>query len=175
MLIDSGIDAWVTYGMTETCSHVALRHISQNFYSALPGFAFDIDNRGCLTVIHNNMSFKSLQTNDVVNLISSDMFEWLGRHDNVINSGGIKIHPECDEALLAEVIVDRCYYITSRLHDRWGEVPVLVLEGEDNGCADAYLEAASRLLPKYHVPKNAVWLREFERTVSGKIKRIRVI
>lgn len=169
-LVDAGINAWATYGMTETCSHVALRHISSEYYEALPGFKFSVDSRGCLTINSDKMSFVSLQTNDKVNLISDIKFQWLGRYDNVINSGGIKIHPEEDEAILANVIPVP-FYISSMPHSKWGAVPILVLEGTDNGKAAEYIKYAALLLQKYHTPKSAIWLPKFERTTSGKIKR----
>lgn len=170
-LKDNEINAWATYGMTETCSHVALRHISSNRYEALPEISFDIDERNCLIIESKTMSFGSLHTNDVVSLLSDKSFQWVGRHDNTINSGGIKIHPEEDEALLAETIKDASFYISSMPHDMWGEAPILVLEGRDNGNANEYLKQAARILPKYHAPKSAIWLDKFERTSSGKIKR----
>ena len=116
------------------------------------------------------MSFVSVQTNDKVNLISDIKFQWLGRYDNVINSGGIKIHPEEDEAILANVIPVP-FYISSMPHSKWGAVPILVLEGTDNGKAAEYIKYAALLLQKYHTPKSAIWLPKFERTTSGKIKR----
>lgn len=172
-LKEAGLNGWITYGMTETCSHVALRHISQPHYTALPGISFATDGRGCLTIRHSAMSFGELQTSDTVQLISPTEFIWLGRHDNVINSGGIKIHPEVDEAALAPYI-DVNFYLAARADTRWGEVPVLMLEGADNGRGQEYLEAAASALPKYHNPKSVVWLRHFGRTDSGKIKRNKI-
>lgn len=170
-LKDSGINAFATYGMTESCSHVALRHISSNYYEALPKISFSVDDRNCLTVHSKRMSFGTLHTNDVVKLLSDKSFQWLGRYDNTINSGGIKIHPEEDEELLAKVIGDTTFYISSTPHEVRGETPLLVLEGEDNGKTTEYLEQATKILPKYHAPQKAIWLSEFERTTSGKIKR----
>lgn len=169
-LKDAGLNGWITYGMTETCSHVALRHISHPLYTALPGVTFSVDSRNCLAIKHDTMSFGLLQTNDVVELLSPTRFVWLGRQDNVINSGGIKIHPEIDEAILAPYI-DVNFYIAARPDAKWGELPVLMLEGTDNGRTNQYLAAAASRLPKYHNPKSAMWTPQFQRTNSGKIKR----
>ena len=52
LISQSGINAWLSYGMTETCSHVAIRKISENTteFKALPGITFDTDKRGCLII-----------------------------------------------------------------------------------------------------------------------------
>ncbi|MEG1999686.1 MAG: AMP-binding protein, partial [Bacteroidales bacterium] len=42
---------YATYGMTETLSHVALRHINyDNEYFAVGDITFSLDNRGCLVI-----------------------------------------------------------------------------------------------------------------------------
>lgn len=95
----------------------------------LPGFTFSTDSRGCLTISTSTMSFGSLTTNDVVNLHSSTSFSWVGRFDNVINSGGIKIFPEEIEKLIAPLLPDGMKaYITSRRSDLWGEEAILVCD-----------------------------------------------
>ena len=96
MLAGMPFAAFCTYGMTETCSHVALADAldPQGIYSAMPGISFSIDSRDCLRITAGSMSFGTLQTNDVVELLDNGRFRWLGRADNAINSGGIKIHPE---------------------------------------------------------------------------------
>ena len=87
-MTDSGIDFRATYGMTETCSHVALRRIDSRLFEALPGFSFHTDDRGCLVIESGSMSFGRLVTNDMVRLHDNKSFQWLGRYDNVIISGG---------------------------------------------------------------------------------------
>ncbi|MDE6377305.1 MAG: AMP-binding protein, partial [Duncaniella sp.] len=70
--------AWATYGMTETCSHVALRRVGEESYHGLPGYTFSTDFRGCLVIDHPSMSFRRLVTNDLVELHSDVSFRWLG-------------------------------------------------------------------------------------------------
>lgn len=167
----SGVRAFATYGMTETCSHVALRRIgASEAYEALPGFSFSTDSRGCLVISSEHMSFGELTTNDCVELQSPGRFVWLGRADNVINSGGIKIHPEKLEAALAPLIGGRAFYISGRPSQRWGSEIVLTVEGSgfDTG---RFMAAAKELLPARMLPKAVIEMEELPRTASGKIIR----
>lgn len=169
----SGIGAWATYGMTETCSHVALRNISagEASFRALPGVAFSTDDRGCLVIECPDRSFGRLVTNDMVRLEAPDRFVWLGRYDNVINSGGIKLHPEEIERRL-EGVVTLPYYIIGRPSARWGEEAVLVVEGATaDECADI-LAKVRGILTGPISPKAVLSKERFIYTSSGKIKRL---
>lgn len=168
-LLDTPIECYATYGMTETCSHVALRRLGTDTYMALGDVGFDTDARGCLIIHTPHLSVGSVSTNDVVELVDSRCFRWKGRFDNVINSGGIKIFPEEVERALGRIITDREYYITSRSSDKWGEELVLVIEGE--GDADRLVSEMASMLPRYHVPKHVVFCPCLRRTYSGKIIR----
>ncbi len=167
---------YATYGMTETCSHVALRSITdgESFFRALPGISFSADDRGCLIVEGSRLSFLPVVTNDVVELLDSSRFVWLGRIDNVINSGGIKIHPEEIEQIIEPLMGGKPYYITSRRSESWGEEAVLMVEGEVADCS-CLLETIRKIVPRYKAPKAIVEIPEFERTTSGKIKRRRMV
>ena len=96
--------------MTETLSHVALRRLSGKLrsdkYFALQGVDFEKDERGCLIVNAPLVNDAPVITNDVIELYDTTHFKWLGRYDNVINSGGVKIHPERIENKLAAFITD---------------------------------------------------------------------
>lgn len=170
MLLDAEAEAYATYGMTETCSHVALRKLGEKTYRALPHVKFSTDNRGCLVIHSADMSFGRLVTNDIVNLIDSTSFEWRGRYDNVINSGGIKLFPEMIERKLSVLFPGREYYITSRPDEKWGDRLVLCIEGLKP--VEDLSERIENLLDKTERPKEIVYLDRFQRTLSGKIKRI---
>lgn len=62
-------------------------------------------------------------------LISDTQFVWLGRYDNVINSGGIKIMPEQVESKLS-TLIPRRYFVNGEQDDNLGEKVVLYVEGE---------------------------------------------
>jgi len=159
-----------TFGMTETISHVALRKIGfdENIYfKALPGVTFEIANNQL--IIHYPELFTApLLTNDLVKLIDESQFEWLGRADFVINSGGVKIFPEKIEFKLSSLIP--CpFFIASIPDERLGEKIVLVIEN------DLDLNVAKvdfiDLLEKFEIPKLFAIIPKFERTTSAKINR----
>ena len=162
---------YATFGMTETLTHIALRPVDgqTDFYTCLPGIKVSKDDRECLVVKPNNVVQQLLQTNDIVELLDEHRFRWIGRYDNVINSGGIKISPEADEQVIRHLIPSR-FYITSKKNTSFGEEPVLAIEGEAKH-ADELLKQIAVLLPKYHAPRSIAWFHQFEETPSGKIKR----
>ncbi len=130
-LLDNNIKAFVSYGMTETCSHVALRQIGSPIYAAMPHVTFTTDARNCLIINSTAMSWQQIVTNDVVELIDNRHFKWIGRFDNVINSGGVKVFPEEIELILRPFIPTGInFYVTSSLHHRWGQAVVLVVDNE---------------------------------------------
>ena len=63
-MVGSGVDFYATYGMTETCSHVALRKAGESKFEALPGFRFTTDQRGCLVIKSETMSFGHLEESE---------------------------------------------------------------------------------------------------------------
>ena len=167
----AGVKTWVSYGMTETCSHVALRRSGCDIYSALPGVTFSNDERGCLVIDIPEMSVKRVVTNDMAEIVSGTQFRWRGRIDNVINSGGVKIHPEEDERLLAPVLGENTrFYITSRPSARWGEEAVMIVI--DTDLSDTEItNACRRTLPTWHIPKAIIHDMSPAFTSSGKLIR----
>ena len=176
-IAESTVEAYSTYGMTETCSHVALSKIDDQLqpYSAMNGISFKQDNRGCLVINATHFTQKQFVTNDIVDLISPQEFVWRGRFDNVINSGGIKIFPEEEERLL-NGIFDCRYYITSETSEKWGESVVLVLEKAEltDSEKEHILYIIKDKLPKYSIPKRIVCINKFKETRSGKVIRSKV-
>lgn len=169
-IIDSGIRAFATYGMTETCSHVALRQLGSEYFTALPGFSFATDSRGCLAIASSTLSFGNLITNDIVDLISPTSFRWIGRFDNVINSGGLKISPEEIEKKIAPLIpAGATFYLTSRRSERWGEKLVMVTDmpGPYSDLQERIENATGHL----RAPKAVIFDPDIQRTDSKKIIR----
>lgn len=171
-LAESPIEAFATYGMTETCSHVALRRITgeSDSFKAIDGITFSTDSRGCLVIDAPEFTFKRIITNDIVELSDSRCFKWLGRFDNVINSGGIKLHPELIESRLS-AFIDVPFYIVGRPSTRWGEEAVMYVESS-NFYSEWLIKKAHSVLDRYSVPKEVICVKEFIRTKSGKIKRL---
>ncbi len=169
----SKLNAYATYGMTETCSHVALRRLldTNSVYQAMPGYTFTIDRRCCLVINSSKQSFKQLTTNDVVRLISETEFEWLGRYDNVIITGGVKVHPETVEQTISRFI-ERDFYLIGEPDDKWGECVVMVIEGKWFDTTEM-LDTLKPILAPHELPRRIVFIPEFQRTRSNKIIRIK--
>ena len=100
----------------------------------------------------------------MVDLINENSFRWLGRYDNVINSGGVKIIPEVVEAKLASVILNRRFFITGVADESLGEKVVLVVEGKK-------IDISRDSLDKFEEPKEIYFIPKFVETESGKVNR----
>ncbi len=172
VLISMGINAFVSYGMTETCSHIALRPIGSNEYETLPGIIVSIDERSCLVIKAPEFSYKEITTNDIVEIIDERHFVWRGRYDNVINTGGIKVFPEEIEKKLSSII-PYPFYVIGDNHEKWGESVTLYIESNNNAIDESkILNDAATLLMKYELPKKIKCVEKFVYTESKKIKRL---
>ncbi|MBF0102366.1 MAG: AMP-binding protein [Desulfobacterales bacterium] len=166
-----------TYGMTETLSHVALRHLNGNkvseYYQTLDGVSIDLDERECLVVYAPHVNPNRLITNDIVKIHEQDKFTWLGRCDNVINSGGIKVIPEQLESKLKELFLDNRFFISSIPHNILGQQIILVIESvkPDADQLVTLKSSIKKLLNRYEIPKYIYFVRAFQETFSGKIQR----
>ena len=172
-LTDAGYNAFISYGMTETCSHVALAEANDadRTFHAMPGINFETDTDGRLAILAPEFSFARLQTNDIVELIDSRSFRWRGRADGVINSGGLKLFPEELEALYAPVLGNRPFYVCGAPHPLWGQAAMLVIEGYAD--TDEIAAALSNAIPNHRLlPKIFRTVASLPRTSNGKIRRI---
>jgi len=165
-------EAFATYGMTETATHIAVRRIngparSDEFHS-LPEVRFSTDDRSCLVIEAPGIIDRALPTNDVVQLRSPYSFKWLGRYDNVINSGGIKLYPESIESRLQQEI-DVNFIIASEKDDALGQRVILVYEGSSQQRPD--LTKALSILEPFERPKRIYAISHFAYTETGKYKR----
>ncbi|MCX7986197.1 MAG: AMP-binding protein, partial [Bacteroidales bacterium] len=168
---------YATYGMTETGSHVALRKINgidaTDVYEALPGVHFNVDCHNRLIIQADYLTITPLQTNDVVQLIDHKHFRWLGRFDNVINSGGIKIFPENIERKIAPV-VPYPFYIGTIPDDKLTEKVCLFIEKSTPLSPSEEQELLQKIRPlveTYQLPRKVICLAKFERTNNGKLIR----
>ncbi len=155
-----------TYGMTETITHIAARKLGEKAFTVLPYVTVSFDDRNCLVIHAPRISPGVIITNDIVELLDENQFIFLGRMDNVINSGGIKLIPEQIEQKLAGKISKR-FFIASKPDDELGEKVVLVIEGEKRELDNSIYES----LDKYEKPKEIIFIPKFLDTATGKILR----
>jgi O-succinylbenzoic acid--CoA ligase len=160
-------EAYETYGMTETITHIAAKRIGAKEFTVLPHVTLSYDERNCL-VIHapHIIAEETVVTNDIVELINENQFRFLGRIDNVINSGGVKIMPELVEQKLEGKIPQR-FFIASMEDASLGEKVVLVVEGEEYPIDNRIFDH----LDKYERPKSIYFVAHFKETANGKIIR----
>ena len=159
-------EVFETYGMTETITHIAAKKVQDNAFSVLPGIHISTDQRNCLVIDAPRLSDEKIITNDVVELLEGNRFIWLGRFDNVINSGGVKLFPEKIEEKLSGKIAHR-FFVIGKADATLGEKLVLVIESEPYEIEKSVFDT----LDKYEKPKEVLFVPKFSETETGKIKR----
>ena len=160
---------WSTYGMTETLSHIALRKLNgaeaSDYYTPFPSVKVSLNDESCLVINAPEVCSERLVTNDIAEL-SEGRFRILGRKDNVICSGGIKIQTEQVERQLRSHL-PQPFLITKRPDEKFGEVVVLLTEGP----VDEAHAVCERILPKYFQPKAYLHVDKIPLTETGKPAR----
>ncbi len=170
---------YLTYGMTETISHIALRHLNGDQkspdFTVLNGITISQDLRGCLVVQWDQLE-TAIVTNDIVDIRGERRFRWIGRWDNVINTGGIKVIPEKLELIVAglfsELGIDQRFFIDSVPDEKLGQMIVLITEGVlESGVRQRLKERMKETIPRYELPREVLSGKKFVFTATGKIDR----
>ena len=169
---------WSTYGMTETLSHIALRRLNgaeaSEWYTPFDNVRISQSEDGCLVIDAPEVCAERLVTNDIVE-ISQGRFRVVGRKDNVICSGGIKIQAEeVERALKPHLHVP--FMITKRKDSKFGEIVVMMVEDggegrEERGERTRLQRLCREHLPKYWQPRDFVFVERIPMTETGKIAR----
>lgn len=164
-----------TYGMTETLSHIALRRLNgsqaSDFYTPLSGVSTSLSAEGCLVINAPKVCSQTLVTNDIAELLPDGRFRILGRRDNVICSGGIKLQIEQIEQKLSSLTVP--FVITSLPSEELGEMAIMLYEGTSEMVHE--LETSCRqLLDRYEVPKRFIPTTHIPLTETNKPARAEV-
>ncbi len=160
------VEAYETYGMTETITHIAAKKIGEKAFTVLPGVTISYDDKNCLVIHAPRISNDVIVTGDLVELVNENQFVFLGRIDNIVNSGGIKLLPEIIEEKLSGKIGTR-FFVTGKPDDALGEKLVLVIEGEKHDIDPQVFDG----LDRYEKPKEILFTSGFSETGSGKIRR----
>lgn len=173
-----------TYGMTETITHIAIKQVNhldnarmdglKDVFKTVPNVSLATDTRGCLVIEAPKVAEGLLITNDMVDLISQYEFRWLGRYDNVINSGGIKLIPEQIESKLSSIISQR-FFVAGLPDKKLGQKLVIVVEGKMDKKEVRQLLNTAKGLSKYQIPKTVFVVPEFLETETGKIRRSKTL
>ncbi len=176
------VPIYSTYGMTETVSHIALKLLNgteqSDFFKVLDGIETRIDFRGCLEIKGLVTNNQWITTNDLVQFHSEGVFTFLGRIDNVINSGGIKLQIESIEdkinAILKENNYEGNFFLSKHDDEKLGEALAFYYEGFESTKSEILLLLKKGLL-KYEVPRYFIFCKNFEYTASGKIDKHKTV
>lgn len=167
---------WSTYAMTETLSHIALRRINgpeaSDWYTPFDSVSLSQTPDGCLIIDAPLVHDGKLVTNDRVEMRTDEktgktQFRVIGRKDNVIDSGGIKIQIEEVEAAL-KPFLKAPFAITKAKDEKFGEIVVLVTEADDKADVE---EICINALPKYWRPRRYIHVDKVPMTETGKPAR----
>jgi len=164
-------NCYSTFGMTETATHVALMRLNgtnkSDVFCAVGDVTFGIDDSMCLVINSESLGLANLITNDIVEIVDSSSFRWMGRQDHVINTGGIKVFPEQIEKKMGPILNGN-FFFAAMSDDQFGEIVILLVEGKERR-----LDLA--VLSKFEQPKRVYFVERFSFTGSGKIDRKKVL
>ncbi|KFC20064.1 AMP-binding protein [Chryseobacterium sp. FH1] len=162
-----------TYGMSETLSHIALRQIfphQEDWFTVFEGVEISLDERNCLKIFAPKLNSEVLQTNDLVEINNQNQFRFLGRLDNVINSGGAKIFPEELEKLVKQNIPNEAIFLGIE-DETLGQRLILIIEGSESEAINQKLSAIN-YEKSFHKPKDIIFVEQIPRTPNGKVNRL---
>ena len=162
-----------TYGMSETLSHIALREIfpdQENWFTVFEGVEISLDERDCLKIFAPQLNSEVLQTNDLVEINNKNQFRFLGRLDNVINSGGAKIFPEELEKLVKQNIPNEAVFLGID-DEKLGQKLILIIEGESDDDLKSKIYNLE-FQKSFHKPKDIIFVEQIPRTPNGKVNRL---
>ena len=164
-----------TFGMTETVSHIGLKKLNgkdkSDFFTVFPAYKISENAENCLVIDCPTLSKYKIITNDIVEIVSEQEFKWLGRKDNIINSGGIKIYPEEIEEKLVPFLLGRNYYITYLPDEQLGNKLILKIKKNSLINEEVDLIFINSKLEKHKTIKEIIYVNDFEYTETEKIIR----
>ena len=176
-------ELWESYGMSETITHVATRRLMgpddlRAPFHPLPSVTIGVDDTGCAVIHAPTRGVEQLITNDCIEELPQGGFIWLGRIDDVINSGGVLVHPadveRAFESMMPSWISD--WVAHSREDDSLGEAVILKVHGNPPFGTDIHDECIKwkdqlkQLLGPIKAPRVIEW-GVIPRSERGKILR----
>ncbi|NTV84510.1 MAG: AMP-binding protein [Bacteroidales bacterium] len=174
---DIPVQVFATYGMAETCSHIAVRRMNgphpEPFYQALPGIELNTDERNCLVIKTSSLP-APLITNDQVQMTGENRFRWIGRIDNLINIRGRKVVPEEVESAVLEKTGLECALI-GLPDQKHGQRLVFIAEGKTGVKESLIISELKKLLPPKLQPGKIVWIEKLPRNKAFKLDRPKLV
>jgi len=173
-------DFYATFGMTETISHIALQRLNgkqpQQYFEVLDGVQIEQDDRGCLVIYADYLGREKIVTNDFVEIVSDNKFKWLGRWDNIINTGGVKVSPEKVERAIQEIFdslnITSRFFVTGLPDKKMHQKIALVVEAQPfEDALQSSVEHAFEKIGRFERPRAIKFVPNFKQTETGKILR----
>lgn len=167
-----------TFGMTETISHIAIKQLipkKETHFTPLKGVKISQSENKTLIIDCPKIGVNKLKTNDIIEFDNKiGTFNWLGRTDFLINSGGIKIIPELIEKKI-EKYISSTFLIVGKGDDQFGEKLILIIQQTDKkNEVNELMEKIKTVLPPKFLPKEIIFVKEIPLTPSGKINRKKI-
>lgn len=175
---------YATYGMTETLSHIAIKRLNgpakQDFFTVLEGVEIGQDERECLKIKSKATDAQWIVTNDIVEIVEEGKFRLIGRFDNIINSGGVKIQLEKIESIGEEVLTSEQFkgrfFAYGIPDDKLGQKLILVIESKEPISSGNEIGLSfSKKLSKFEIPKEIFFVERMIETPTGKIDKIKTV
>jgi len=142
---------------------------TEKWYLPFEDVHVSLNGDSCLIIDAPGVCAETLVTNDCAQLHPDGRrFRIVGRKDNVINSGGIKIQAEEVELLLRPHL-SMPFIITKATDPKFGEVVALVYEDDFLGASVQSICQA--VLPKYWQPRRYLPVAHILMTETGKPRR----
>ncbi len=186
---DRGVPVLATYGLTETCGQVATAPLARagdpdaplmplpglTVHAGAPGSPDRIRVRGptlATSYLNGAPIGPELVTGDVGVVTRDGALEILGRSDDVIVTGGHKVHPSIVERELMATsgVIAACVFAVPST--RWGEVVAAALVVEDRFDHRGALVRWRDRLPAHARPRELAIVSTLPLAVSGKIDRV---
>lgn len=176
-------EIWEGYGSSETLTHVALRALRHEAdlnapFLPLPSVSMELNAVGCMVVNAPSREVHALATHDCFVAHPEGGWLWLGRNDDVINTGGVLVHPSTVEqafgAICGPWVTD--WVAHGRPDDTLGQALVLRVHGslpENVHAADVASSWRSQLkdlLGAAKAPRHVEW-GKIPRNKHGKAMR----
>lgn len=172
----SAPEVYESFGMTETYTHFALKRINgltpDSAFRVLEGVRVGLDPRACLQLEIPGITSTPLITNDLVEISSTgNKFSWLGRFDNLINSGGIKIIPELLEVQVKEILDLECLVLSEPDRKLGNSLVLMLVYRGDDAPMETWMEQLREKLSSYEVPRRIITVNTLPRNKSMKPDR----
>ncbi len=166
-------NVWLGYGMTETLSHIGLRRLNgtekSEYYTPFKNVSISLSENDTVVIKAPAICDEILTTNDIAELLEDGRFKILGRADNIVNSGGIKIQIEEVENILAPYF-DVEFQLSSIVHNELGHQLVILTDKICEDWKERCLKAGEKL-SKHKTPKKHILVEKLPLTASGKPDR----